>query len=88
MKQSIYSGCTVNHDACDCMSKLTPDEQGMIEKSSVIVSYKKGEIICKQGSFASHVMFMQKGLAKVFLDDGQNSLVLKIIPEGNLLGLT
>jgi CRP/FNR family transcriptional regulator len=31
---------------------------------------------------------MEKGLAKVFLDNGSNSLVLKIIPEGNLLGLT
>jgi len=33
-------------------------------------------------------MFVQKGLAKVFLDDGTNSLVLKIVPSGNLLGLT
>ena len=31
---------------------------------------------------------VEKGLAKVYLDDGINSLVLKIIPEGNLLGLS
>jgi CRP/FNR family transcriptional regulator len=31
---------------------------------------------------------MEHGLAKVFLDDGINSLVLKIIPDGNLLGLS
>jgi CRP/FNR family transcriptional regulator len=31
---------------------------------------------------------MEKGLAKVFIDNGSNNLVLKIIPEGNLLGLT
>ena len=32
-------------------------------------------------------MFVESGLAKVFLDDGENTLVLKIIPGGNLLGL-
>ncbi|MBL7138520.1 MAG: cyclic nucleotide-binding domain-containing protein [Bacteroidales bacterium] len=52
------------------------------------MKYQKGEIICKQGSFASHVMYMEHGLAKVYLDDGVNQLVLKIIPEGNLLGLS
>jgi CRP/FNR family transcriptional regulator len=31
---------------------------------------------------------MEKGLAKVFLDNGKNSLVLKIIPDGHLLGLS
>jgi CRP/FNR family transcriptional regulator len=31
---------------------------------------------------------MEEGLAKVYLDDGSKSLVLKIIPQGNLLGLT
>jgi len=31
---------------------------------------------------------MEQGLAKVFLDNGVNLLVLKIIPGGNLLGLS
>jgi CRP/FNR family transcriptional regulator len=31
---------------------------------------------------------MERGLAKVYLDDGVNSLVLKIIPDGNMLGLS
>ncbi|MCF8364642.1 MAG: Crp/Fnr family transcriptional regulator [Bacteroidales bacterium] len=53
-----------------------------------MITYKKREIICKQGGFVSHVMFVESGLAKVFLDDGINSLVLKIIPDGNLLGLS
>lgn len=88
MRDNIYSGCTVNMQGCDCLSKLTPDEVELMDKNSNIISYKKGEIICKEGTFASHVMYMQKGLAKVFIESGNNSLVLKIIPEGNLLGLT
>jgi CRP/FNR family transcriptional regulator len=73
---------------CTCFEKLTADETRLIEDHSVRISYKKKEIICKQGSFVSHVMFMEEGIAKVFLDDGNNSLVLKIIPSGNLLGLS
>jgi CRP/FNR family transcriptional regulator len=67
---------------------LTPDERGLLERNSVKIKYKKRELICKQGSFVSHIMHVEKGMAKVFLDDGNNSLVLKIIPQGNLLGLT
>ncbi len=67
---------------------LTEAETKLMEAKSVVVKYKKGEIICKQGSFASHIMYMEKGLVKVFIDDSVNSLVLKIIPEGNLLGLS
>jgi CRP/FNR family transcriptional regulator, polysaccharide utilization system transcription regulator len=67
---------------------LTAEERNLLESQSVMVKYKKGEIICKQGALASHIMYMERGLAKVFLDDGVNSLVLKIIPDGNMLGLS
>lgn len=59
----------------------------LVEENSVLIEYKKGEVICKRGGLASHVMFLEKGLAKVYLDDGVNSLVLKILPEKNLIGL-
>ncbi|HRW97470.1 MAG TPA: Crp/Fnr family transcriptional regulator [Bacteroidales bacterium] len=59
-----------------------------MNKNSVVINYNKKEVICKQGSFVSHVMYVEKGLVKVYLDNGANSLVLKMIPEGNLLGLS
>jgi CRP/FNR family transcriptional regulator len=83
-----YSGCTIHPFKCRCFEKLTPDELRQFNERSVKVNYRKGELICKQGSLASYVFFMDQGLAKVFLDDGVNSLVLKIIPNGNLIGLS
>lgn len=83
-----YTGCTISPHKCRCFEMLTAEEKKLLEAKSVVVKYKKGEIICKQGSFASHVMYMQKGLAKVFLNDGVNTLVIKIIPDCNLLGLS
>jgi len=59
-----------------------------LNSNTVSVKYKKGEIICKQGSYASHIMFIELGLVKVFLDDGINCLVLKMISTGNMLGLS
>ncbi len=83
-----FTSCTISPHRCRCFDRLTTEEKKVLDSRSVLVKYKKGEIICKQGGFASHVMFMEKGLAKVYIEDGVNTLVLKIIPEGNLLGLS
>lgn len=82
------TSCTISLHQCRCFDMLSKKEKDFIDAHSVVIDYKKNEIICKQGSFVSHVMYMEEGLAKVYLDNGSNALVLKIIPSGNLLGLT
>ncbi|GAB4313401.1 MAG: hypothetical protein Kow00127_04390 [Bacteroidales bacterium] len=67
---------------------LTPDEKTLIEQHSVDINFKKGELIAKQGSFASHVIFLKKGLVKVFLEGNPKDLILKIIPSNRLLTLS
>ncbi|MFH1121820.1 MAG: Crp/Fnr family transcriptional regulator [Bacteroidota bacterium] len=90
MDKRVIQGtsCTISSHYCRCFEKLSPEERGFLDANSVVIKYNKREVICKQGSFVSHVMYVEKGLAKVFLNDGANSLVLKIIPSGNLLGLS
>jgi CRP-like cAMP-binding protein len=70
-----------------CFDLLTDSEKEMIDKTSVLVNYKKGETICKQGSFASHIMYIEKGLVKVYLEGSSKNLILTITPKHNLLGL-
>jgi CRP/FNR family transcriptional regulator len=82
-----FSGCTLSYHQCRCFEKLTDEQVDFLEANSVKIKYKKGEMICKQGGFVSHVMYMEKGLAKVFLENGSNSLVLRVIPDSNFLGL-
>jgi CRP/FNR family transcriptional regulator len=72
---------------CLCFDKLTSEEHEFLDANSVWIKYKRGEMIAKQGSFVSHVMYVEKGLAKVFLENDHNTLVLRIIPDGNFLGL-
>ena len=82
-----FSGCTLSFHQCKCFEKLTYEQQSFLDANSVKIRYRKGEMICKQGGFVSHVMYMNQGLAKVFLENGSNALVLRIIPDGNFLGL-
>jgi CRP/FNR family transcriptional regulator len=83
-----FSGCTLSYHQCRCFDKLSEEQKQFLDANSVTINYRKGEMICKQGGFVSHVMYMEKGLAKVFLENNVNSLVLRIIPDGNFLGLS
>jgi len=85
---SPNSSCCVSAHRCRCFETLSEDERDFLYSNSVIVKYKKHETIFKQGSMASQVMFMEEGLAKVFIQNEINTLVLKIIPDGNFIGLT
>jgi CRP/FNR family transcriptional regulator, polysaccharide utilization system transcription regulator len=66
---------------------LTDEEKALVNAHSVLVNYKKGEIVCKQGSLASHIMYLEKGLVKIYLEGNPKDLILTITPEKNLMGL-
>jgi CRP/FNR family transcriptional regulator len=85
---SKFSTCTLSFHQCRCFEKLSPEQKEFLDANSVKIKYRKGEIICKQGGFVSHVIYVEKGLAKVFLENGSNSLVLRITPDRNFLGLS
>jgi CRP/FNR family transcriptional regulator len=85
---STLHSCTVRSDKCDCFEKLTEDDLALMEDNQVQIKYRKGEMICKHGTFASHVIYLQKGLIKVYLEGDNESLILKIIPAGNLINLS
>lgn len=89
MKQEKFrTSCTVDHENCECFNFLTEEQQALVEEKQRVVHYKKGEIIAKHGSFASHVIFLCEGLVKVYYESGNESLILKIVSPGNLIGLT
>jgi CRP/FNR family transcriptional regulator len=79
--------CTVYNSKLSCFEELTESELEIIEKNKVVVNYHKGENICKQGSFASHIIYLSEGLVKVYLEGKPKNLILKISPSGNLIGL-
>jgi CRP/FNR family transcriptional regulator len=89
MPDSMFlNSCTISKRGCDCFEKLTGEEIALIESNQVELTYKKGEIICKQGSLAPHVIFLTDGLVKAYIEGCGHNLVLKIISGGKFVALS
>lgn len=89
MAQSLaINSCTVGSDQLCCFDKLSKKEMDIINANSVVAKYSAGENICKQGTFASHIMVIEEGLVKAYLEGNNETLILKILPAVNMLGLS
>lgn len=66
---------------------LTNDEKLLIDEHSVSLTFKKGETVCKQGAFASHVFFLEEGLVKVYLEEKNKNLILNLATNQSLLAV-
>jgi CRP/FNR family transcriptional regulator len=51
------------------------------------ILYKKGETMCKQGTIASQVLYVESGFAKVYIEHKDKSVILRIMHEGDIVGL-
>lgn len=84
----IHNTCTLSMAVSTCFEKLTDEEMLLLEENVVVVNYKRGEILCKQGTLASHIMYLCCGLTKIYMENEAGSLILQVLPQGNLIGLT
>lgn len=87
MSDSLNS-CIVENQHIECFNLLSASEKQLLEGGTIRIAYKKGEVIAKQGSFASHVIFLEQGLVKVFIGGTSKDLILKIIPSNHFIGLS
>ncbi|NQU34689.1 MAG: Crp/Fnr family transcriptional regulator [Bacteroidetes bacterium] len=66
---------------------LTPEQLNHVNDIQYSVSFNKGENIFKQGAPMPHIIIIEKGMAKVYLEDGNNrSIILKLIKPGEIIG--
>jgi CRP/FNR family transcriptional regulator len=80
--------CVECNEKSLCFNKLSEEELLAIDRDKVVLKYKKGEIIAKQGAYVPQILFLQKGLVKVYKEVNDNeNLVLTIFPSGSLIGL-
>jgi len=68
-------------------SKLKEGERERLLKSSVLLSYNKGEAIIKQGSLASQIMFLEEGMAKLNLEESGRDTTFSFAVSGDFIGL-
>lgn len=87
-----YSGstncldCTKNSK---CFKQLIPSELEFINQNKTQILYRKGENICKQGAFASYVLYISDGLVRLYLENPNNKNInLKILKTSEFIGLS
>jgi len=72
-----------------CFSKLIPSELEFINLNKTQILYRKRENICKQGAFASYVLYICDGLVKLYLESPNNKNInLKILKTSEFIGLS
>lgn len=55
------------------------------DQKSII--YKKGETLCKQGTIASQVLYVEDGYAKVYIEHKDKNIILRILHDKDVIGL-
>lgn len=74
---------------CTFHSLLSDIEASSYLGKLVNINYKKKENIIKQNSHASHIVFVNKGLAKVFTERrNDKNIILNIVSSGSFIGLS
>jgi len=87
-KNTILDSCSIGTNKLECIELLSKEEKLFLDSKTVDISYKKGEIICKQGSFATHIMIIREGLAKTYIEGANDNLILQLFPPVNIIGLS
>jgi len=58
----------------DCFQLISREDLKALSENRTQLTYLKGETIFKQGAFAPHVLFIQSGLIRVYLQTGRNKV--------------
>lgn len=58
----------------DCFQLISKQELESLSENRTQITYLKGETVFKQGAFAPHVLFIQSGLIKVYLQTGKSKV--------------
>lgn len=81
--------CTDCKIGSNCFKKLYPLELEFINKKKVQIQYSKGENICKQGAFASSVLYISNGLVKLYLENFNKKITnIQILGASDFIGLS
>jgi len=71
----------------DLTSYLTNEQNEYLCANKTYVDYKKGETIIKQGVPANHIVFLEKGLARMNITDQDRTSCIDLAFSGSFLGL-
>ena len=86
---SASTNCLDCTKSSKCFKQLIPSELEFINQNKTQILYRKGENICKQGAFASYVLYISDGLVRLYLENPNNKNInLKILKTSEFIGLS
>ena len=77
----------------DCKLKSEPFQQlsegqmHRVDERRSELSFKKGELLDKQGMFMTHIIFIRKGFVKLYLENDDGITIVGIAKPGSFIGL-
>ena len=78
--------CKECHKISRCFRQLLPSELDFIDHYKVQINYSMGEDVCKQGAFASSLIYVIDGLVKLSIEGPNNkSFILRIVTPGEFI---
>lgn len=75
---------------CDkntCFFHTFSDSENAKFNNKIELKFKKGQIICKQGSFATNVVFLKEGLVKLYTEGDNKNTIISIYRQPVYIGL-
>lgn len=88
-----HATADIGHDCLTCELKspifcqLKEKELELINKTKLTVVFQKGETIRKQGAFMSHVISVNAGLAKLYLENNRHhNTIVRLVKPTNFIG--
>jgi CRP/FNR family transcriptional regulator len=69
-----------------CFQVLNKEDLEFILQNKTQIEYQKGETVFKQGAFASHVLFVNQGLVKIYVQAGKDKLLnIRLAKSGDFM---
>lgn len=67
--------------------KLTDEQLYRVDEHRVALSFKKGELLCKQGSLMAQVIYIRKGFVKIFMENAGETVIIGIAQPYSFVGI-
>lgn len=86
-EKTIFSNCEVCTDKSCAVQMLNSTELVLLSDNYHETTFQKGEIILSEGSSASYIVYLRRGLVKEFSRGDMNEYILQIVKPKSYLGL-
>ena len=84
MEENICKNCKIQSSA---VKFLNTDELEKLGNNCVVVNFRKGDVIFKQGAFSSNIIYVRNGLVKIHMSGPVEEQIIKITKAPSYLGI-